>query len=56
MSGELLVIVEVNDRPGLIQGQIDDFDHNLGQDYGNDWDLDHLQDIDTSDRHDGDEC
>ena len=50
MSGELWVIVEVNDQPGLIH------DHNLGHDYGNDCDLDHLQDIDTSNGHERDEC
>ena len=31
-------------------------DLNLVQDYGNDCDLDHLQDIDTSNGHDGVEC
>ena len=54
MSGELGVIVQVNDRPGLIQR--DYADHNLGHDYGNDCDLDHLQDIDTRNGHDEDEC
>ena len=44
------VIVEVNDWPGLI------CDLNLGHDYGNDCDFDHMQDIDTSNGHDGDEC
>ena len=56
-------------RPGMAQfwldqfirveydaiSQRDDSDHNLGHDYGNDCDLDHMQDIVTSNDHDVDE-
>ena len=38
------------------KGQREDSDHNLGPDYGYDCDLHHLQDIDTSNGHDRDEC
>ena len=56
MSGELLVIVKLMIGQGWYKGQRDYFDHYLGQDYGNDCDLDLLQYIDTINGHDGDEC
>ena len=34
----------------------DNYDHDLGHDYDNGFDLGHLKDIDTSNSHDGDEC
>ena len=33
-----------------------DYDHDLGHDYDNGFDLDHLQDIIIANGHDGDEC
>ena len=38
------------------KGQRNDYDHDIGHDYGNDCDIDHIQDIDTGNGHDGDEC
>ena len=40
---------------GWYKGQRNAYGHDLGHDYGNDFDLDHLQDIDTSNGYDGDE-
>ena len=41
---------------GWYKGRRDDFDHEVGQDYGNDCDLNHLQDLDARNGHDEDEC
>ena len=39
---------------GWYKGQRDDYDHDLGHDYGNDCDLYHMQDIDITNGLDGD--
>ena len=50
------MVIKLMIGQGWYKVQRDDTDHNLGHDYGNDCDLDHLQDIDTSNGHDGVEC
>ena len=41
---------------GRYKGQRDDYDNDIGHDYGNDCDLGHMQDIDNGNGHDEDEC
>ena len=41
---------------GWYKHQRDDYDYDLGHDYGNGCDLNYLQDNDTRNSHDGDEC
>ena len=54
MNWELLLKLIISQ--GRYKGQRDDYDHDLGLSYGIDYDLDHMQDIDTGNGHDGDEC
>ena len=52
------LILKLMIRQGRYKCKRDDYDHDLGHDYDNGFDLDqyHLQDIDTTNNHHGDEC